>query len=125
MPDSRVPVIYKSSSMAAADIELFASGLLARPYSVSITFDDGFHLGANEDKAFFKVYMHVEPPEVMDYLHSQEGIAYNTKKTLIQHHKHYDLILTWDEDILRACPNAVLFPQALCTWIDQCYTVVK
>lgn len=119
------PVIFKSSSMASADIDLFGSGLTDRPYSVSITFDDGFHLGKGEDDAFLKVYMQVEPPEVMDYLHFQEGIIYNTKKTIIDNHKHYDLILTWDEDILRKCPNAVLFPQALCTWIDQCYTVVK
>jgi hypothetical protein len=111
--------------MAVDDTELFASGMRDRPYTVSITFDDGFHLEMNEDPALFKVYMQLEPPEVMDYLHEQEGNPFNTKDIIIACHTHYDLILAWDEDILRECPNAVLFPQALCTWIDQCYTVVK
>jgi len=93
---------------------------------VSITFDDGFHLGEEgKDYSLFRVYMHLEPPEVMEYLHQQEGMEYNTKDTLIKNYNLYDLILTWDEDILKHCPNAVFFPQALCTWIDQCYTVVK
>lgn len=119
------PVIFKSSSMIIEDIGLFQSGLKYSPRSISITFDDGFHLGAGEDEAEFKVYMQVEPPEVMEYLHAQEGIEYDTRMALLANHTHYDLILTWDELILKYCPNAVLFPQALCTWIDQCYTVVK
>jgi hypothetical protein len=100
------PIVYKSTSVG--DLTVFTSMLADRPEgSVSITFDDGFNL---EDTAEFRVYMQLEPPEVLDVIDK-----------LIEVHEFYHLILTWHEKVLNACPNAVLFPQALCTWIDKCY----
>lgn len=99
------PKVFSSSTTGT--MELFKSGLRDREQTMSITFDDGFNF---DDTSDFRVYMQIEPPEVVNCL----GI-------LIERHNHYDLILAWHENVLKACPNAVLFPQALCTWIDKCY----
>lgn len=99
------PKVFSSSTTGS--MALFTSGLKDREQSVSITFDDGFNFADTSD---FRVYMQIEPPEVV-----------NCIDILIARHKHFDLILAWHERVLNACPNAVLFPQALCTWIDKCY----
>ena len=99
------PKVFSSSTTGS--MSLFLSGLKEREQVVSITFDDGFDFADTSD---FRVHMQIEPPEVV-----------NCIDTLIARYKHFDLILAWHERVLVECPNAVLFPQALCTWIDKCY----
>ncbi len=55
------------------------------------------------DTTPFKVFWQIEPPEI-----------HNTQQHLIDNHKFYDLILTWDEKVLAACPNAVKFVYGTC-----------
>ena len=55
------------------------------------------------DTTPFRVFWQIEPPEI-----------FNTQQHLIAHHKFYDLILTWDEKVLAACPNAVKFIYGTC-----------
>jgi len=70
-----------------------------KPVSISVdTFDFS-------DTTPFRVFWQLEPPEVI-----------NTKQTLIDNHKFYDLILTWDEEVLAACPNAEKFIFGTCRW---------
>jgi len=40
------------------------------------------------------------------------------KETAIKNHDKFDLILTWDKDILSSCPNAKLFPYGT-TWVKD------
>ncbi len=112
------PAVHKSNSIG--DLTCFKEGLKDRDTSISITFDDGFDF---KDKSDFKVYVQLEPPEVMDYVHKTEfpQVEQTTFEQLIENKFFYDLILAWHEDVLDACPNAVFFPAALCTWIDPCY----
>lgn len=112
------PIVFKSNSIG--DLSYFASKLKDRDITVSITFDDGFDFS---DKSDFKVYMQLEPPEVMDYVHATEfpQVKQTTFEQLIENRGFYDLILAWHPYILDNCENAILFPQALCTWIDPCY----
>lgn len=117
------PIVFKSSSVG--DLTVFATNLKDRDCSVSITFDDGFDFSDTSD---FRVHMQIEPPEVLEEMRkdqqewdeSGEEIL-DTLDILISNYPFYDLILTWNERVLKECPNAVLFPQALCTWIDTCY----
>lgn len=113
------PVVFKSNSIG--NLSVFREGLRDREESVSITFDDGFDF--TDRSPFLKVYIQLEPPEVMDYIHKTEfpQVQQTTKEQLLESFGFYDLILTWDEEILRKCGNAVFFPAALCTWIDKCY----
>ncbi len=75
--------------------------------TVSFTVDDGFQFS---DASYFKVLHQIEPPEVLDVVDK-----------IIENHKFYDLILAWNKRILNACPNARLFPQANCTWMNPEY----
>lgn len=81
----------------------FSQVLAEQPISVSLTVDDAFNL---DDTSDFKVFLQIEPPEVKD-----------VTDTLIQHHQFYDLILSWNTKILRACPNSRLFFFACCSWL--------
>lgn len=117
------PIVYRSTSVG--DLTVFAEKLRDRDCTVSITFDDGFNF---KDTADFRVHMQIEPPEVLEKMREDQqkwdvsgDTLFNTIETLIYNHKFFDLILTWNEKVLYECPNAVLFPQALCTWIDPCY----
>jgi hypothetical protein len=51
------------------------------------------------DEAPYKVFWQSEPPELLD-----------TQDKLIKNHKFYDLILTWNAEVLSRCSNAKLFP---------------
>jgi len=112
------PKVFKSNSIG--DLTYFADKLRERETSVSITFDDGFDF---TDKSEVRIYVQLEPPEVMDYIHKTEfpQVKQTTFEQLIENKFFYDLILAWHEAVLNACPNAVFFPAALCTWIDPCY----
>lgn len=70
-----------------------------KPVSISVdTFDFS-------DTTPFRVFWQLEPPEII-----------NTEKNLIDSHKFYDLILTWNEKVLAACPNAEKFIFGTCRW---------
>ena len=99
------PIAFGSSS--TGDLSGFAKMLAPQSESVSVTVDDGFHF---DDTSSFRVLHQIEPPEVL-----------NVVDRIIEHHKFYDLILAWHEDILRLCPNARLFNQGVCTWMEYCY----
>lgn len=74
------------------------------PYDkkVSVSFDTLNH----DPTAEVKVLVQIEPEQI-------SGI----KQNIIQDYWKYDLILAWNEDVLKKCPNAKLFPFGSC-WID-------
>ena len=90
-------------STSSGDISGFTNLLQEHEETVSFTLDDGFHF---KDDSYFRVLHQIEPPEVLDAV-----------DRIIKYHKFYDLILAWNHRVLEACPNAVLFPQSVCTWM--------
>lgn len=72
-----------------------------KPFSISV---DTINLN---DTTPFRVFLQIEPPEIQNIVDS-----------LIQNHKFYDVILAWNEDILKACPNAIKFPFGSC-WVHD------
>ena len=99
------PIAFGSSS--TGDMSAFAKLLAPQEVQVSVTVDDGFHF---DDTSEFRVLHQIEPPEVLDCVDK-----------IIAHHGFYDLILCWNQRILEACPNARLFPQSVCTWMEYGY----
>lgn len=87
------------------DISGFAQQLAKRDHSVSFTVDDGFRFADSSD---FRVLHQVEPPEVLDVIDK-----------IIANHKFYDLILGWNERVLKECTNAVFLPESVCSWISR------
>lgn len=73
--------------------------------SVSYTVDDGFR---SDDSSFFRVLHQIEPTEVLDVV-----------QKIIAKRNDYDLILTWNQDILSACENAVLLTESPCSWLPR------
>ncbi len=51
------------------------------------------------DEQDFNVLVQIEPSEII-----------NNKEKIIKNKNRYELILAWDDDILNACENSVLFP---------------
>lgn len=96
---------YAYGSSMTGDISWFAGKLRQRDMSVSFTVDDGFNF---RDTADFRVHHQVEPPEVLD-----------VTDRLIQNHRFYDLIMTWNERVLAECPNAQFLPEAPCSWLPR------
>ena len=76
-----------------------------RPEQVSITWDDGFNFS---DDSWFRVHHQCEPVGVLDIIDK-----------LIANHKHYDLILAFDERVLRECPNARFLTESACSWLPR------
>jgi glycosyl transferase family 10 (putative fucosyltransferase) len=76
-----------------------------RPEQVSITWDDGFNFS---DDSWFRVHHQCEPPDVLNIIDK-----------LIANHKFYDLILAFDERVLRACPNAKFLTESACSWLPR------
>ncbi len=99
-----MPKMITFGSSSTGDISGFEKWFREWDETVSFTIDDGFHFS---DTSSFKVLHQIEPAEVLD-----------VAGRIIEYHKFYDLILAWDKRILAACPNAVLFPQGNCTWMD-------
>lgn len=91
-------------SSSSGDISGFGKWIKEWEETVSYTLDDGFHFS---DTSYFRVLHQIEPAEVID-----------ATDRIIEHHKFYDLILAWNKKILANCPNAVLFPQGNCTWMN-------
>lgn len=56
------------------------------------------------------LYIH-EPPDFIGVVEENNGVAtnYNIHEYAIKVHKLFHLIITWGEDILKNCPNAVRF----------------
>ena len=81
--------------------------MIEQPETVSVTVDDGFNFS---DTSSYRVLHQIEPPEIL-----------NCVDKIISNHRFYDLILCWNERILAECPNARLFPQGVCTWMESCY----
>jgi hypothetical protein len=61
----------------------------------------------NTPKTSVRVLWVLEPNEISGF-----------RKTAIINHNKFDLILTWDKEILSSCPNAKLFPYGT-TWIKD------
>ena len=99
-----MPKMTTFGSSSTGDISGFAAWMKEFEETVSFTVDDGFNF---KDTSSFKVLHAIEPPEVLDVVDK-----------IIENHKFYDLILAWNKKILEACPNAVLFPQANCTFMN-------
>jgi hypothetical protein len=97
------PTCYTSSSIGPCPT--LCDNFLDRPETTSITWDDGFHF---DDPSWFRTFHQCEPPEV-----------FNVIDRLIAVHKHYDLILAWDERVLRECPNAVFLTESACSWLPR------
>lgn len=70
---------------------------------VSLSFDTIQHAPESE----IKVLVQIEPPEII-----------NRTDLFIKHKNDFDLILTWDEKILRECENSKKFIFGTC-WIDE------
>lgn len=98
------PVCFTSSSIGPCPD--LPNNFLDRPQSVSMTWDDGFHFEG--DDAFFRVFHQCEPTEVL-----------NIVDKLIANHTHYDLIMAFDERVLRECPNSVFLTESACTWLPR------
>lgn len=99
------PIAFGSSS--TGDLSGFAKLLSPQRETVSVTVDDGFNFN---DTSSFRILHQIEPPEVLDCV-----------DRIIAHHEFYDLILCWNTKILERCPNARLFPQSVCTWMEYGY----
>lgn len=98
------PTCYTSSSIGPCPT--LCDNFLAREQTTSITWDDGFNFN---DNSWFKTYHQCDVPEYFPYVVDK----------LIEVHKFYDLILAWDERVLRECPNAVFLTESACSWIDR------
>lgn len=99
-----MPRMKTFGSSSTGDISGFEKWFREWDETVSFTVDDGFNFS---DTSSFRVLHQIEPTEVLD-----------VADRVIEHHRFYDLILAWNKKILSVCPNAVLFPQGNCTWMD-------
>ena len=71
--------------------------------NISISFDVLEH----DPDADFNVFVQLEPPAILDIT-----------RAIIDHQNVFDLILTWNEDVLEKCENSVFLPFGGC-WIDE------
>jgi hypothetical protein len=100
------PVIFFSHNFDPATSLPFAEQ--ASPVSLHL---DVVNLA---DTTPYRVFVGMEPPQVLDI----------TQK-VIDNHKFFDLILSWNEDIVRACPNAVLFVATCPPFVGPCVQTEK
>lgn len=98
------PKTYSSSSIGW-DVDI-SHHFADREETVSITWDDGFHF--ENDNAFLRVFHQCEPASVL-----------NIVDKLIANHKHYDLIMGFDERVLRECENSVFLTESACSWLPR------
>lgn len=70
-------------------------------------FVDHFDIKKKEFKnADYRVFVQIEPREIID------------PKRIIEIHNQFDLILSWNEEVLEACPNSQFFAFGSC-WIPK------
>lgn len=102
-----IPRCFPSSSIGlSVDI---GPNFKDRPEYYSISWDDAFEFGSlRNDQSWFKVLHMCEPPEVLDVV-----------ERAIQIQDYYDLILTWNDKVLRECKNAKFLTESCCSWIDR------
>ncbi len=98
------PKTYPSSSIGW-DVDI-SHHFRDREETVSITWDDGFKF--ENDNSFLRVFHQCEPVDVL-----------NVIDKLIANHKHYDLIMAFDERVLNQCPNAVFLTESACSWMGR------
>jgi hypothetical protein len=99
------PKCFTSSSIGYCP-DLYKN-FLQRNESVSIYWDDAI-LNPQPDDAFFKVVHQCEPTDVLNIIDK-----------IIANHKFYDLILAFDERVLRECPNSVFLTESACSWLPR------
>ena len=80
---------------------------MQREETVSIYWDDAI-VNPPQDDSFFKVVHQCEPRESLDIIDK-----------LIANYAHYDLIMAFDERVLRECPNAVFLTESACSWLPR------
>jgi Glycosyltransferase family 10 (fucosyltransferase) C-term len=101
-------VLYKPTCFTSSSIgpcPTLCDNFLQRDVTSSITWDDGWNFN---DPSWFRTYHQCEPKAVMDV----------TDK-LIANHRYYDLIMAFDERVLRECPNAVFLTESACSWLPR------
>jgi hypothetical protein len=98
------PKCYTSSSIGPCPT--LGDNFFDRPETTSLTWDDGFDF---TDTSWFKTYHQCDVPEYFPGLVDK----------IIAVHKYYDLILAWDERVLRECSNAVFLTESACSWMDR------
>ena len=103
------PTCYTSSSIGPCP--MLCDNFLQRDVTTSITWDDGWNF---KDQSWFKTYHQCDVPEYFP----------NVVPRLLEVHKFYDLILTWDERVLRECPNAVFLTESACSWLPRKWNAV-
>jgi Glycosyltransferase family 10 (fucosyltransferase) C-term len=97
------PICYTSSSIGPAPG--LPQNFLNREEITSITWDDGFNF---EDTSWFRTFHQCEPIDVLNIIDK-----------LITNHRFYDLILAFDEHVLRECSNAVFLTESACSWLPR------
>lgn len=99
------PNCYTSSSIGPCpDLH---KNFLNRPETVSIYWDDAKI--ATEDTAFFRAIHHCEPPDVFPQV----------AQRIIDEHKQFDLVMTYDPRVLKKCSNAVFITESACSWFPR------
>lgn len=79
-----------------------------RPEQVSIYWDDAIPNGNPNDDSFLRVIHQCEPPSVLDVIDK-----------IITNHRFYDVIMAFDERVLRECPNAKFLTESACSWMSR------
>lgn len=97
------PKCYTSSSIGPCPT--LCDNFMQRDVTTSITWDDGFNFN---DDSWFRTYHQCEPRAVL-----------NVIDRLIENHKYYDLIMAFDERVLRECSNAVFLTESACSWLPR------
>jgi hypothetical protein len=105
------PKCYTSS--AIGDAPDLNKNFMKREESVSIYWDDAILNPEYNDDSYFKVVHQCEPPETLNIIDK-----------LIANHRFYDLIMAWDERVLRECPNAVFLTESACSWLPRKWDTV-
>jgi Glycosyltransferase family 10 (fucosyltransferase) C-term len=103
------PTCFTSSSIGPCPT--LCDNFLAREQTTSITWDDGWNF---QDDSWFRTFHCCEPLEVFP----------NVAKRLIEVHKFYDLILAFDENVLRECKNAVFLTESACSWLPRKWNAI-
>ncbi len=102
------PTCYTSSSIGPCPT--LCDNFLQRDVTTSITWDDGFNFN---DDSWFRTYHQCEPRAVLNVL-----------DRLIANHRYYDLIMAFDERVLRECHNAVFLTESACSWLPRKWNAI-